>query len=310
MRVLLSRGFTLLSLGVLSIHFQNCSGAIDQADLESNGSVQKAAVSDFTVIGGRITDKAGKAIRFKNDIEIEFRLTNLSVVGQEVRVKAINETSGRMATVALSLNSQGSFNGSIRSMNHPYMCFDETKGSCDMVTIPAGYPSAGTLASNCSSPIRYDGSVSGGVNGLSANLSCTGTIAGITKGYVAAGVPMSCDHFTPDKIEAMPVDVIEWMAEIFPSGITRHMHWTLARQLGYNGDLGTGGHAAYTTADPARQAAFDKAVSDYANTPVAGVGTLKDNFANARASGYKGVFLCGGHNCWVAGNCDAYGRLK
>lgn len=284
--------------------FQNCSGGLSQDDLGSTIEVQ-AKTSDFEVRGGRIIDRRGQSLRFTNLENVEMQsLTSLTVSGREVRLQVNNTASGRTATVRIALNNEGNFNGLVSAIGNPYMCLDQTKSACEMVT------AGSSLVSNCSSPIRFDGSFTGGVNGLSANLSCTGTLAGIRVGYVAANVPLGCDNFKPETVGQLSTDVLEWMAEIIPPGLTRHQHWSIARTLGYNGELGQGGHSAYLAGDPARLTAFQNAVNAVISTPTGTGITLGEHYAASRAAGYKGVFVCGGHNCYLSGQCDAWGRRK
>lgn len=299
------RGRVGLSVLFVALFFQNCSGGVNQADLGSSAVAQAAKTTDFQIRGGTIIDARGQSLRFQNLEGLEAgSITNLSVSGRDLRATVTNTVSNRIANVRISLSAEGNFNGLVSATNNPYFCYDQSKTPCDMVTI------GGSMISNCSSPIRFDGSFTGGVSGLSANLSCTGTTAGIRVGYIAANVPLGCDNFTPEKIGQFSTEVIEWLAEILPTQVTRHHQWTIGRNLGYNGELGQGGHAAYLTADPARQVAFDNALKAVTETPTGTGITLGQHFVNSRAAGYKGLFVCGGHNCYMSGQCDAWGRRK
>lgn len=309
MTAICRRGYVILTCAISILFFQNCSGGLTQENQQETSALQ-AKANDFEVRGGRILDSSGQSLRFTNLENVEVgSITEVTVVGRELRAQLRNTVSGRTASVRISLDTQGNFSGLVSAISQPYFCLDQARTACEMVATPN---SAGgtSLVSNCSSPIRFDGSFRGGVNGLSANLSCTGTIQGITKGYIAANVPIGCDYFNPETIREMPVEVIEWMAEIFPTGLTRHHHWTIARTLGYSGEFGQGGHSAYLESDPIRLKAFSDAINATANQPTGTGITLGQHFVNTRASGYKGVFMCGGHNCYLAGQCDEYGRRK
>lgn len=136
------------------------------------------------------------------------------------------------------------------------------------------------------------------------------TALDITVGTYPANLDVSCDHFNPDAAKKLRPEIIAWMAEIFPSGINRYEHFMIGRTLGFLGQYGQSEHNNFLDAQLGRREAFDQMTALYANQSYlsVGYGTLREHHVAARASGYRGVFLCGGHNCWLAGQCDAYGR--
>lgn len=289
--------------------FQNCSPMVQQQDPRS----QQLSLpqSSFSYIGGKMTDSISQSLRFKTGDGIEFQsLAEVSNKGSEIGIRIKNTTTGRHAEVLVAYNPSTQKFLSVKAVRQPHMCFDHTRAACAMVPVPAGYEQAGSLVANCSSSIQFDGSIIGSVGGLASNLQCTGTIEGISTGLISANVPMSCDFFNPTAIQQLSVETISWLAEILPNGLTRHHHWLIARQLGYNGELGIGGHSAFLNADPARLTAFEMATTEAASSQVAGVGSLRQHYANQRLGGYKGLFICGGAACYLANQCDEYGRLK
>lgn len=133
----------------------------------------------------------------------------------------------------------------------------------------------------------------------------------ITAGSWPADVPVSCDYLNPDAIKNLTPETIQWLAEIFPNGLTRHEHFIVVRDTGYTGEIGQGGHSAFMQAVPGRVESFERMTSAFANQSMLPTwNTFREHHVQVRSTGYQGLFLCGGHNCWIAGGCDNLGRRK
>ena len=133
---------------------------------------------------------------------------------------------------------------------------------------------------------------------------------GFQAGSIAAGQAVSCDALNPDAIKKLSSETILWLAEILPNGLTRHEHFLIARDLGYEGECGKGGHSAWMNAKPGRLESFERITLSYANQWMgsAAIPTRIVHHVDARTKGYSGVFLCGGHVCYLEGKCDNLGR--
>jgi hypothetical protein len=131
----------------------------------------------------------------------------------------------------------------------------------------------------------------------------------IRTSYVDQSIDMGCAYFNPDAIKQLPEETIRWLAALMPSGLTLHEHYLTARQHGYFGPLGQGGHATWLALSPNLQSDFDAAVSAMANADMSpSWPTWRDHHVARRAAGYEGLFLCGGDACFQAGQCDSLGR--
>lgn len=158
-----------------------------------------------------------------------------------------------------------------------------------------------TAASNNSSSLS---SSSGRTNTVVANRT-------ITVGRWPANVPVSCDLLNPDAIKSLSTETIQWLAEIFPSGLTRHEHFVVVRDTGYEGEIGQGGHDYFLDSQAGRRESFERMSTAFANQSMLPTWpNFREHHVQVRQSGYQGIFLCGGHNCWIAGGCDNLGRRK
>lgn len=107
----------------------------------------------------------------------------------------------------------------------------------------------------------------------------------------------------------------EYMNAMLPSGISRGTNQQIARNLGYQGEFGQGGHSAWMGADPTRKSAFDRAIAE-ATDEDDGTNFGQNAWATqssqegglprwlqqrmAQSQGYGGGFGAGEHNAWLS----------
>lgn len=110
------------------------------------------------------------------------------------------------------------------------------------------------------------------------------------------------------------------------NGLQRWQSEMLGRNLGYTGDYGSGGHNAWLAADPTRQQAFQRGVTEFTDTdPNTNFGSLDwlmgdvggmprwQNEAINQYLGYQGGFGGGENNAWLAADPtrqQRYGSLR
>ena len=135
-------------------------------------------------------------------------------------------------------------------------------------------------------------------------------VGNFSPGLIKAGTPISCDALNPDAIKKLTPETITWLAELVHNGLTRHEHYVIARDQGYEGEFGQGGHTAWLNAKPGRLESFERLSTAFAQQwmGTAAIPTRAIHHVDARARGYKGIFLCGGHTCFLEGKCDSLGR--
>jgi hypothetical protein len=146
-------GFEVSSLNVTTIQFKNLS--LRMKSSQAAEPIPPAEPISFT------------------NLTTEFRSTfdPNSVTGGQATHRSLNTATGRSAVLNVTMDPATHKILGVTSPQ-PYFCYDQNEAPCGLVTVPGGYPGAGSRVQNCSSPIKYEGAMNGWVSGLSSALVC------------------------------------------------------------------------------------------------------------------------------------------